>query len=294
MIPPLMITTTLVNAGVIVATVLLSLAVGLEVDRRAIGDALRRRGALVLLWAFQTIVPPAVALLIVSLLELPFAVAAGLLVLAACPVGDIASAYTLLARGPVALSLSINVFSCLTAPLTMALTFHLYAHVLDGSFVFTLPTPFLMTRVFLLSVLPVVAGMAWRVYFPAAVERLGPWVRRTCLVSMVTLVLYVLASRREQLWAESGAGALAALLFLGVSFAAGWWAGRMLRLPTPVKATASFITGVRNLGMLAAVSMVMMGQVEYALFGAVYFLIEVPLALWLVRLVSVRRRDGNA
>jgi hypothetical protein len=40
--------------------------------------------------------------------------------------------YTLLARGPVVCSLAVNAASCLTAPLTMALTFAVYEELLGA------------------------------------------------------------------------------------------------------------------------------------------------------------------
>jgi len=276
------------NVGIIIASILLTLAVGLEVDGKAIHQAIRYRARILLLWVLQVLVPPVIALLIVRALNLPLHVQAGLLLLAACPVGDIANAYTLLARGPVAFSLTVNALSCLTAPLTMALTFSLYAHLLGEAYAFAIPAPALVLRVFFLAVLPVCTGAAWRALHPPSVQRVRPWIRWICIGCIAVLIVYVLTSQWEQVIAETGFSVVAAIAFFSLTLATGWWAGRVLRMTMPEQASAAFLIGVRNLGMMAAVAIVMLGRTDYAVFGAVYFLTQVAMALTLVRW-TVRR-----
>jgi len=283
---------TFLNVGIIIASILLTLAVGLEVDGTAIRQAIRFRAQILRLWVLQVLVPPVIALLLARALNLPLHVQAGLLLLAACPVGDIANVYTLLARGPVAFSLAVNALSCLTAPLTMALAFAVYAQLLGDAYTFSIPAPALVARVFLLAVLPVIVGATWRALHPSSVNRIRPWIRRVCGYSIAMLIVYVVASQWEQVRADVGSSALAAFAFLGLTLAVGWGAGHGMRMTAPEKACAAFVIGVRNLGMLAAVAIVMMDRTEYAVFGAIYFLIEVPLALALVRWTT--RRAGHA
>ncbi len=284
---------TFLNVGIIIASILLTLVVGLEVDGAAIRQAICHRLKILLLWALQVVVPPVIALLIVRALHLPLHVQAGLLLLAACPVGDIANAYTLLARGPVAISLAVNALSCLSAPLTMALTFALYAHLLGEAYAFAIPAPSLVLRVFFLAVLPVCTGAAWRALHPASVRRVRPWLRRICIGCIAVLIVYVLTTQWEQVVAETASAFAAAIAFFSLSLAVGWWTGHGLRMIMPGKACAAFLIGVRNLGMMAAVAIVMLGRTDYAVFGAVYFLTQVLLALTLVRW-TLRRAGAPA
>ncbi|HMO51895.1 MAG TPA: hypothetical protein PKE26_10980 [Kiritimatiellia bacterium] len=281
---------TFLNVGIIIASILLTLAVGLEVDSAAIRQAIRYRVRILLLWVMQVVVPPVIALLIVRALHLPLHVQAGLLLLAACPVGDIANVYTLLARGPVAFSLAVNALSCLTAPLTMALTFAVYEGLLGADYAFAIPKPALVIRVFFLAVLPVCTGAAWRALHPASVRRVRPWIRIICTGCIAVIIAYVLTTQWEQVIAETGSSFAAAIAFLCLTLAAGWWAGHGMKMPE--KACTAFLIGVRNLGMMAAVAIVMLGRTDYAVFGAVYFLTQVVLAFTLVRWTL--RRTGSA
>jgi len=132
-------------------------------------------------------------------------------------------------------------------------------------------------------VLPVCTGAAWRALHPASVHRVRPWIRGICIGCIAVLIVYVLTSQWEQVLAETGSSVVAAIAFLGFTLTVGWWAGRGLRLTMPGKACAAFSIGVRNLGMMAAVAIVMLGRTDYAVFGAIYFLVQVVLALTLVR-----------
>ena len=274
------------NLGIIIASVLITLAVGLEVDRAALYQAWQLRARVFALWILQAVVPPLIALALIYLLPLPLHVQAGLLLLAACPVGDIANAYTMLARGPVSCSLAVNALSCLTAPITMGIAYTLYGVVLKEQFSFVLPTPILVTRVFLLAVLPIMVGVTIRSIFPRVVDPLRPWVRNLCAISIVFLIVYVIAGNWDQVRAEGFITGFAALLFLVITLALGWWAGWTMRMTRAGQGCAAFVIGVRNLGMLAAISIVLMGHAEYAVFGAVYFLIEVPLAFALIKWIN--------
>jgi BASS family bile acid:Na+ symporter len=63
---------------------------------------------------------------------LPPDLSAGILLLAACPVGDIANVHTLLARANVALSVTVNTLSILFSAVTMAGIFEVYGYLLGA------------------------------------------------------------------------------------------------------------------------------------------------------------------
>jgi hypothetical protein len=70
-------------------------------EGRHFREVMRRKGALVLIVVAQAVVLPALGFLLTRAMALPLDLSAGILLLAACPVGDIASVYTLLARANV-------------------------------------------------------------------------------------------------------------------------------------------------------------------------------------------------
>ncbi len=109
----------MLDIGVLSVTILAMIIVGMEMEVAQLRKALRSRGQLLIVVAGQALVLPAIALLLAGTLSLAPEVSAGLLLVAACPVGNIANFYTLLARANLALSVVTNALSCLLSFATM-------------------------------------------------------------------------------------------------------------------------------------------------------------------------------
>lgn len=272
----------ILDLGVLVATVLLMVSVGIELERSAFQGLFRQPFRLALLFAGQTVLAPVVALMLVAAWDLPANLAAGLLLVAACPVGDLAGPYTALARGPTALAVLLNTISCLLAALTMPLLFRVYEGLLSTAFVFTAPGWAIVGKVFLMTTVPVLLGLLVRAIRPDWADGWRPWLRRSCALSIVALVVFVLYSQWPQVRRDGVTAALAAALFLVLTSAGGWVIGCVLGWPGRYRLCTAFLAAVRNLGLAAAVAITLMGRADYAVFGAVYLLVEVPLAFGLV------------
>lgn len=112
-------TQTHLDVAIPLVTFLLMVVVGLDL-RAAEFHRVRRRPVVL---ATGLLVPPLVlpplALGLVSLLRPSSAVAAGLLIVAACPIGGISNVYSLLARADTALSVTLTALSCLLSVVTI-------------------------------------------------------------------------------------------------------------------------------------------------------------------------------
>jgi BASS family bile acid:Na+ symporter len=178
------------------------LSVGLELQGKHFQQLTRRKALLLFALAGQMVILPAVGLLITRLLSLPTHVALGILLLAACPVGDIANFYTLLARGNVALSVAVNALSCLLSFATMAVVFEIYGRLSGGIFSFSVPSFALVVRLLLLVAAPILAGMGLRLMRPRLAERAAWGLRIGCVIGVLALCGFVVATQREQLAAD--------------------------------------------------------------------------------------------
>lgn len=92
----------------------------MELEGRHFRAVAQRKGALLLTVAAQTVILPALGFGLAHVMALPPHISAGILLIAACPVGDIANFYTRMARANVALSVSVNTLSILLSAATMA------------------------------------------------------------------------------------------------------------------------------------------------------------------------------
>lgn len=267
------------DIGVLAVTLLMMVTVGMDLEARDFREIARRKRALLRALLLPAVLLPFLGFGLARALALPPHLTAGILLLAACPVGDIANFYTLLARGNLALSVSVNTLSCLLSVVTMAVAFGLYDHLLGQDYVFALPTAALVLRLTLMVALPVLAGMAVRRWRPAWAEARQGLLRKVCLAGIAFLVVYVLVSRWAQVAAEWRQTALAGMVFVTVALAIGLAVARLLRLSAGDSITVGIVFAVRNVALAMAIAITLLNRIEFAEVAVVYFLAEVPLLL---------------
>jgi len=267
------------DIGVLGVTLLLMVTVGMELEPHEFREVARRKGVLLATLLLPAVLLPLLGFALARLLALPPHLTAGILLLAACPVGDIANFYTLLARGNVALSVSVNTLSCLLSVGTMAVAFELYDDLLGQDYAFALPTLALVLRLTLVVALPVLAGMALRRWQPDWVADHRRTLRRLCLAGIAFLLVYVLANCRTQVAAEWRQTAIASLAFMAAALGVGLVLARVLRLSAGDSITVGIVFAVRNVALATAIAVTILDRIEFAVFAAVYFLAEVPLLL---------------
>jgi bile acid:Na+ symporter, BASS family len=277
----------LLNCGILGVTILLMMTVGAELQVRDFREVVRRKGLLLGILLLPAALLPVIGFALARILALPPHLMAGILLLAACPVGDIANFYTLLARGNLALSVASNVLSCLLSVLTMASAFALYDHLLGEHHGFMLPRGTIVMRLTLLIAAPVLTGMMMRYWKPVWVARCRVTLRNLCLAGVAFLVTFVLVNRWTEAVNEWWRTSLAAIIFMMAAFALGLAMARLLRLTASDSITLGIVVSVRNVALASAIAVTMLNRIEFAAFAVVYFLTEVPFLMGVV--IAYRR-----
>jgi bile acid:Na+ symporter, BASS family len=266
---------TFIDIGILLVTILMMVSVGMEMEVHVA----RKGWALWILFFAQALTLPILALMLTRWMPMSAHLGAGILLVAACPVGDIANVYAMLARANVALSLTLNVLTCLGTMLTMTGTFAIYEWLLPGRFDLAAPAPVIVLRMFMMVLVPVLAGMFIRTCLPGFVARHRRALHRATILGILLLVGYVAASRWDQLVAEWRQAAVAGALFVTLALAAGLLIGVLLQFGRKDVLTAGIVFAVRNVGIASAVAITTLGRLEYAVFALVYFLAEIPILL---------------
>jgi BASS family bile acid:Na+ symporter len=272
----------LTDSGIIFFTVIMTLAIGMDLESRSFGILNRRKSILGVALAGQMLMLPLIGWWLSEDLEAHLA--GGFLLLAACPVGDIANLYTMLARANVALSVSVNTISCLLSVITMSVVFTLYDWLPGKHFVFAAPPPKIILELILLVALPVLAGMALRRYLPNFVNRQAPRLRSFFVVCLVLLLSFVLATQRDRLAIDWKTTAWISSLLIILASAAGWAVSFALRLDAREIVTFMIIFPVRNVGLASAVAITILDKIEYAVVATIYLLVQIPILLGIVTL----------
>jgi BASS family bile acid:Na+ symporter len=279
---------TVVDLGVLVLTLALMFSVGLELEARHFKSLARNKGTFFAALIGQMVVLPMIGVLIVRGIPLPEYLRVGILLVAACPVGDIANFYSLLARGNVALSVAVNAVSCLLSVVSMSLIFATYSRMVGAEFVFLIPPFRFVGRLILLVAVPIVLGMGFRAMRIGAADRVSRGLRMFCVGGVLVLCAFVVANRYEQLRTDWKPIWIASLSLMAVAMAVGWAISQGMGLKRSDSITFVIVFPVRNIALATAIAVTFMGRLEYAAFATAYFLSEAFFLLWVVIFLRYR------
>jgi BASS family bile acid:Na+ symporter len=236
---------------------------------------------------------PALAVGLSVLIPVTPAATAGLLLMAACPIGGMSNVFSYLARASPALSVTLTSLSCLCALVTIPAVSAGLELVLERSLGLSAPVS-VVARQFLVVIgapLAVGAGIRWR--WPALADRLRPLLQRLSFAGVTVVLLLVIADDVEAFTADLVETVPLAVLFVAGSWLLGWVTASFVTDDLRDRFTISLEFGTRHVGVATAVAVTVLGRVEFARFGATYFMTEVPLMLVAVALFR-RYHTGSA
>jgi len=148
----------------------------------------------------QVVLVPLLGYAIATVAGLPPAMAAGLMIVAACPGGASSGLITHLARGDTALSISLTAVTSVAAVVTMPLVIDFALRHFTGAGVGAeLPVGKLVRGVFFLTTVPVALGMLTKRLRPAFTARSVKTTERIATALLLLIVLATFASQRQVL-----------------------------------------------------------------------------------------------
>ncbi len=227
---------------VTVFTVMLSL--GLMLGREQIEAALQRRVVMAAV-VFAVVVPiPALAVLVVKLLQPPPPVAAGIVLMAISPGAPIALRRALDAGGDPAFAPALHLAIVMLAVVTVPLSVLVLDWIFSRDFAVT---PLHVGRqVFFAQLLPMALGAATRAWRPALAQRLQPALARLGNLLLLVLVAMILADvpaiLRSVGWMPAAAGFAMTLVALAVGWGFAW-------RDNAARPAAAIAAGMRNPGL---------------------------------------------
>lgn len=219
----------------------------------------------------QILVLPVAAYLIAVVLGLPAYLAIGLMIIAACPGGTTSNAFSFMARGDVALSISLTaisgVLAFVTTPLIISTGLAVFA---DQSTDLALPFIRTSVRVILVTAVPVAIGM-----FVRAKINL-PWnpIRLSLFIVALAAILFpsisLTVANTELMRDALGLAALSAVTLNIMMLFAGWALAALFRLPRNQRKTIGLEVGLQNFGLAIVIIISFLDDPRLLITGLFY------------------------
>ncbi len=221
----------------------------------------------------QTLILPFVCFGIAKLFKLPPELAVGLMLLAASPGGATANLFSHLAKGDVALNITLtatnSVLSLLTLPFIVSASL---SHFLGEGRAIPIQ-PDKLVQVFAVVLVPVGLGMLVRAKRRPTAEKLERPVRVLSAIFLVLVVGAALAKERAHVVFQFRQVGLPALAFNLASMGVGYFIPRLFALPKRQAVAIGMEIGIHNGTLAIAVANTVLARDTMAIPPAIYSLI---------------------
>ncbi|MBV8375381.1 MAG: hypothetical protein JO279_00095 [Verrucomicrobia bacterium] len=270
---------TLIEIAVPAMTIVLLTAVGL--DLRA-GDfvRVRRQPAVLLVGVIApAILLPLLAFGLTLLFQTGPGVTAGVLLIAACPIGGISNAYVYLARASVALSVTLSGLSCLCASLTIPLIGKWLKLITGRPLDVAAPMRLQIAQLVVMLALPLTLGIWLRQRAPEFAARYHAALQRLAFMALTVVLFLVIAEDPNAFVGGLSKTVPIAVAFVLSSLIVGWMVAAPVTRNRGDRFTVAVEFGTRNVSIATAIAVTLLGRIDFARFATTYFLTEVPLML---------------
>ena len=264
--------------------IVLMFMLGMDLNKKAFTDIAKNPKAVFLGMLGQIIVLPAVAYLLALVLDLPPVYFMGLVLIACCPGGSSSNVFSLLAKGDVALSVTLTALSSIITLFTLPLIMSFVAEkvsIMSGMEI-NLPIGKLIVQNFVLVFVPMLIGVAFKHYMPEPASKVRKVLGKAAFPALMILALTFFLQYPNEIADNFGVLGLSAALLILISMSCGSALSRLGRLDGAARRTIVIEVGMQNAAqaiMLAGVvfmSPVMaLPAIMYALLMNVILLIYV-------------------
>lgn len=212
----------------------------------------------------QYTVMPLTALAVSRMFDFDPMLSLGFILLGSCPGGTASNVITYLAKGNVALSISLTACSTLLAVvLTPAIT------LLLADTTIQIPAADMLINIAYMVIFPVLTGLILNHFYAHHVQAVNHYLPAVAVIAIVLIIAVITALNREQL-ANIGAGVLTAVILHNlVGLAAGYSLARFAGAAESERRTLAIEVGMQNSGLAVALAIKQFTPIA-ALPGAIF------------------------
>lgn len=275
---------TFVTIGLPVSLALIMLGMGLTLSPQDFLGVVRRPRPFLVGLIAQLLAVPLLAILLLQIKNLPVDLAIGLLILSFCPGGTTSNLFSYLARADVPLSIALTAAASLITPLSIPLFTEFTLHFLLGeSREISIPISLTATRLFVVTVIPLILGMTLKQIRPTKAKCVHQWVHKVSMILFFSVIVCMVFSLQADLPQYLGDIASITLLMIIMAMLTGYLFARFFQLNRQERKTISIEVGMQNGGMALIVTQGILHNEAMSVVPIVYgILMLLPIGLYIL------------
>lgn len=273
--------------------IVLMFLLGTELNRKAFVNIIRNPKAVIIGMTGQIILLPAIAFTIAWLLDMPPVYFMGLVLVACCPGGSSSNVFSMLARGDVALSITLtatsSIITMFTLPIIMGLTSQFVSQ--SAGIDIELPIGKLLMQNIVLLFVPLLAGWLFSHLKPQLAARVNKILGKIAFPALMALALLFFVQYTQEIIDNFRLTGIACALLITASMLCSSLLSRSGRLNDGQRRTIVIEVGMQNAAQAIAIatSPFIFDSGEMAIPAIIYaLLMNVILLLYVMKIKQTK------
>ena len=236
--------------SVVVMLALVMFLMGLTLSKQDFLRIREKPAAIFIGVLLQFSLMPLIAILLAYTLQLSNQLTAGMVLVGSCAGGTASNVMTYLAKGDVALSISMTIVSTLIGVIATPLLCEFYLSEtvdVDGFE--------LLQSILQLVFIPVLLGISVNSYATAYVSKIEKWIPKISMLLILCIIAVVVALNAERLSDIGGAIVIAVILHNSIGLACGFYFSRLFGFTLRQSQTIAIEVGMQNSGLGVALAL---------------------------------------
>ena len=236
--------------------IILMFLLGTDLNKKSFTDVARNPRAVVIGMIGQIILLPLIAFALAWILNLPPVYFMGLVLIACCPGGSSSNVFSMLAKGDVALSVTLTAISSIITLFTIPVIMEFVARFVSEQSGVEVNLPFgrLIVQNIVLLFVPLFIGIMFRHYLPGPAAKVNKVLSKLAVPALMTLALVFFLQNTQAIKENIAVLGLTVTALILLAMLCSSTLSRMTKSGTAVRRTIVIEVGMQNAAQAIAIA----------------------------------------
>lgn len=273
--------------------IVLMFLLGTDLNKKSFVDVARNPRAVIIGMIGQLILLPLIAFALAVVLKLPPVYFMGIMLIACCPGGSSSNVFSMLAKGDVALSVTLTAISSVLTMFTIPFIMEFVARFVSEQSGIEVNLPFgkLIVQNIVLLFVPLILGIMFRHFMPEIAQKVNKTLSKFAFPALMFLALiFFLQNTQEIIDNFALLGLTVAVLILAAMLCSSFLS-RLTKSNTAVRRTIVIEVGMQNAAqaITIATSPFIFDSAEMAIPAIIYALMMNVILLIYVKVILIKK-----
>ena len=270
--------------------IVLMFLLGTDLNKDSFTNVARNPRAVIIGMTGQLLILPVIAFVLACLLKLPPVYFMGIMLIACCPGGSSSNVFSMLAKGDVALSVTLTAISSIVTMFTIPAIMEFVSNFVSEQSGIDINLPFgkLIVQNIVLLFVPLILGILFRKFYPATAAKVNKILGKLAFPALMTLALILFLQYTEEIKANVAVLGITITLLILAAMLCSSLLSRLTKSNTAVRRTIVIEVGMQNAAQAISIasSPFIFNNGEMALPAIIYALLMNVILLIYVAVVK--------